>query len=392
MLPNAVHHDAHGQRIRWVGDGIRELKTSAACGKMRRIFSGDDLEKAARHVLAGLAQIAADGDGHILVAAVGKPVCKRKAGRNGFAQTLQLGLECGGVELAFLGILELFLLLVRGLLRALKCSDDFRRGERNIVRGSVIKNARNRVVITRRDRVELVIVTARARDGEPEESTRESIHAIRQRLGSRLRGRLRVAAIADVRRAHREKARAHAQVRVAWNEIARDLRPHKLVVRHVAIQRSDHPIAIPPRLGQRCGIELATEPVAVARDIEPVPPPALAVLRRSEQRIDDFCERIRRRVGEKSFYLIRSRRQSSDVEIRPADECVLFRSGRRFQPRSFQSRQHESIHRIPHPSSVLHYGRCKFLHLSKRPMLRAPLCEIVSFFLRQRSRRALLRP
>src|SRR5262245_19288243 len=61
-------------------------------------------------------------------------------------------------------------------------------------------------------------------------------------------------------------------------QVARDLGFHEHVVRHVFVEGADYPVAIAERIGERLilsGVELI---VGVARYIEPIAPPALAVV------------------------------------------------------------------------------------------------------------------
>ena len=69
-------------------------------------------------------------------------------------------------------------------------------------------------------------------------------------------------------------------------DVAGDLVADELVIGHVAVERGDDPVAIPPRMGQRM-IGVLAGGVGIAHQVEPVPSPALAVMRRGEQPIDD---------------------------------------------------------------------------------------------------------
>src|SRR5207244_1078326 len=86
-------------------------------------------------------------------------------------------------------------------------------------------------------------------------------------------------------------------------EVSRNLLDNELVVGQVAIQRADHPIAIEPDLALL--ILLESIGVGVARRIQPVPPPALAVMRRSEESLHLLLIGVPAPVGEKSIDLRR---------------------------------------------------------------------------------------
>src|SRR5207253_7034788 len=75
--------------------------------------------------------------------------------------------------------------------------------------------------------------------------------------------------------------------------IAGDLPANKLVVRQIVIQRLDDKVAV--LVGKRpIGIALLAVAVGIARHIEPVSAPTLAVMRRRQQTIDQ--RRYRRKI------------------------------------------------------------------------------------------------
>jgi hypothetical protein len=71
----------------------------------------------------------------------------------------------------------------------------------------------------------------------------------------------------------------------ARHQVAGKLLEGELVEREVAVQGVDHPVAIAPGVGKG-RILLVAVAVGVARQVEPVPPPALAVMRRTENPLD----------------------------------------------------------------------------------------------------------
>ena len=89
--------------------------------------------------------------------------------------------------------------------------------------------------------------------------------------------------------------------------------------------------------------------VGIARDVQPVPAPALAVLRRGEQPVDHLRECVRRIVGQKFFDLL-------GVGGRPVRSKVTRRSSVSFDAGGaglnallFQLRQDEPIDRDSAP-------------------------------------------
>ena len=86
--------------------------------------------------------------------------------------------------------------------------------------------------------------------------------------------------------------------------------------------------------------------VGVASDIEPVPGPSLAVVRRGEQPIDDFLECSGRIVGDEIIQLLGSGRQADQVERRPANEGLLIGLRGRLKACGFKLREDEVIDRV----------------------------------------------
>ena len=140
--------------------------------------------------------------------------------------------------------------------------------------------------------------------------------------------------------------------------VARDLLADELVVRLVGVEGVDDVVAVAPGVGP---VVVLLEPagVRVARHVQPVAAPALAVVRRVEQPVYQPLPGAARRVGEVLVDLRRRRRQAGQVEICPAQErqpVGLRRRGHaRVTPRCLQEtvdgmrvrsrRRHGSAHR-----------------------------------------------
>ena len=193
---------------------------------------------------------------------------------------------------------------------------------RPVKRIGAAKDAGHRVVVPGRDRVKLVVVAAGARDGQAEErpgrhvdlliddvELEEHLVALVQRLGAKreetggdqfLVGRFAF---------------------VAAKQVAGNLFPHEPAKRLVVVKRVDHVVAVAPRV--RVGeVALHAVGLAVAGDVEPVPAPVLAEMRRAQQLVDDFLEGVHRRVAQKRGNLSRRGRETDQVKVSPADEFV----------------------------------------------------------------------
>ena len=248
-------------------------------------------------------------------------------------------------------------MILDGFLGGIEGYHDLTRSDRRQFDLGVVKNPCQRVVVSRGDRIEFVIVTARTSHGQSEERPREGVHPIGQRLRPGLRRGLRVAAVRDVGGAHGEKAGGNCQIPVVRKEIARDLSPHELVIGQVAIQGANNPVPVTPRFGQLFGVEKSSQPVAVARDIQPVPSPVFAVLRRGKERVHDLGEGVWRRVGKKRRNRFGSGRQAGEIEVSPANENAFFRGGCGRQPGGLKPGEDKLVDRMTHPGRVLHRRR-----------------------------------
>ena len=91
------------------------------------------------------------------------------------------------------------------------------------------------------------------------------------------------------------------------------------VVGLVAVEGADDVVAIAPGVGA-VRVVLEAVGVGVADDVEPVAAPALAVVRRGEQAVDEFLVGVGRLVGEEGVDLFGRRRQAGQIERDAADE------------------------------------------------------------------------
>ena len=162
----------------------------------------------------------------------------------------------------------------------------------------VVQEGEQPVVLFLRDRVELVVVALgtldrQAEDALAEASMRSNIASMRNCSGSMPPSSL----IIELRR---------KPVATIWSCVAfgsrspANLLDDELVVGQVAVERVDDPVAVEPDLARL--VLLVAVAVGVAGRVEPVPRPALAVVRRGEQPVDQLlvgvagsCRRGRRR-------------------------------------------------------------------------------------------------
>ena len=93
-----------------------------------------------------------------------------------------------------------------------------------------------------------------------------------------------------------------------------------------ALNDADDVVAVAPGVGPDL-VELVAVGVGVAGEVEPVPAPALAVVRRREQPVDHLLVGVGRLVVEERVDLLRRRRQAGQVEGDAADECSRVAGG-----------------------------------------------------------------
>ena len=101
----------------------------------------------------------------------------------------------------------------------------------------------------------------------------------------------------------------------------------KLVVGQVFIESTDDIIAIGVRIGKAPFLIAGqiTFGVGITRDIEPVPSPTFAVLRRRQQAINHAGECFRCLVGDECFHLLRRGRQTGQIERGPPNQAAFVR-------------------------------------------------------------------
>ena len=156
------------------------------------------------------------------------------------------------------------------------------------------------VIIFLRNRIELVVMATRTAHGHAHESVRCRGHEVVQFVEARH-------VVLDVV--------LEAESQITWpnssilgvgrNFITRNLFLHKLVVRLVGVEGTNYVIAVPPGVGFVIVILEATG-IGVTNDIEPMPPPPFAVVRRSQQLVHQLGEGIRRLVRHEPINLLRS--------------------------------------------------------------------------------------
>ena len=254
------------------------------------------------------------------------------------------------------------------------------------------------VVITRRQRVELVIVTLETAHRGAE---KRLSHGVDDVIQINL-PRLRFLHHRRIPRTHAQERTSHQLLRLArvvqlavlacvlklvpvrnataqrrvGQFVAGDLFADKFVVRLVFVEGADDVVAVAPHVGALVVVGV-TAGVRVARHVQPMLPPALAVMRTGQQAINERRPRLDRVLVPSLAELEnlkRSRRQAREVIIRPLHQRAKIRLRRPRKSRRLELAVDEGIHRIRRALRHLRlYHRLKCPNIL-RPV--APVCPV----------------
>jgi hypothetical protein len=126
-----------------------------------------------------------------------------------------------------------------------------------------------------------------------------------------------------------EPARHDLVGRRLGQHVSRDLLDGEAIERHVVVERLDHPVAVLPHHARQVLLEAVR--IRVPREVQPGAGPALAVMRRGEQPVDEarICGilPVARGFGGYRVHFFRRRGQTDQVERHAADQRVQRRLG-----------------------------------------------------------------
>ena len=412
VLPDAVHHHTGGQRILRARDPCREFEPAALLGIHRfglRIHQ--HLRKSARDDLAKLRVLTADVDGavrrfhiaqshdgvrhggvvalaHFLVALflrVGL-VRERLHGRITHQHLLHLRLDvfyrhllrCEDAPLLIahleprIGEVHAFAQHDRQILVA---KHDRAVRERQQAGGERIalaiatgsehrlaagKNPRECVVVARRNGIELVVVTFRARQRQSQKGATGDVDLlVRHRHAEAVTAILPQVLDSDCEKACRDELFVALRTAVRTQQVASKLLTHELIVGLVGVQRIDDPVAIAKRQREQHIVTTAAR-LRIAGDIQPVATPALTKARRIQQLFN-------LRLEVPGWCLIR--RQTGQIKSDPAVHLLCRGIRDRTHPLRLERGKNESIHVRLRPRSVLHGWNLRFGDGLKGPVL-----------------------
>ena len=232
-------------------------------------------------------------------------------------------------------------------------------------RRQIVEKRQQAVVVLLSYRIDLMVVAARTVDRQAQESLADGGQQIVELVVPRQQP-VRRFVVPD---AQPVKAGRNDRIGTRRRQfVARQLLADELIIRLVVVQRADDVIAISP--GMRLdAVALEAVRLRETDQVEPVSRPTLAVVRRVQQVVDDLSESLRRIVRQKLRDRFGRRRQSSQIEICPAQQCQAISRRSGGQATVFQSRQNKGIDRVPHPIGANDRRRLRSLGRLKCPML-----------------------
>ena len=144
----------------------------------------------------------------------------------------------------------------------------------------ILKDASQRIVVLNGNRVELMIVTASAAQGNPHHGSAHRLHDFVHTIGPGLSNRRRLASHSSgwhVRTRYQETGRFSR-----IHRIARQLLAHELVVRLILVEGADHIVPVAPGI-LTVQIRFRTVRLRPPNDIQPMLGPAFPEMRRRHQ-------------------------------------------------------------------------------------------------------------
>ena len=249
--------------------------------------------------------------------------------------------------------------------------------ERAVRVGKLAVDARLRHVVEERDepvevlladRIELVVVTSRAADGEPEPDRPGRLHPVDRVLQQVfvLDGAAFVAGhVVAV-----ESARDELVERGILDEIPRELVDGEPIEGHVLAKRPEHPVAIGPHLLARVHVD--ARGIGVSREIQPRGRHPFGVSRAirllGQQPIQQALVGVGSLVGDESIDLVRRRWKSGEIQERPPCEDGSGRGGVGFQAAVAKGVEDESVQVPNRPGVVVEHRRVDRAGRFERPV------------------------
>ena len=234
-----------------------------------------------------------------------------------------------------------------------------RRVDADLAHVGRIQDAEQRVVVGRRDRIELVVVAAGAGDCQALRGLGKHVDLVVDLVGPRLdRIGRRVQHLPQPVHARGDGIDEMRPVggKPGRQQIPGQLLPQEPVIRQIGVEGLDDVVPVPPGV-ELVVVELVPVGLRPTHQIQPVAAPALPVVRRGKQPLHQPFVGVAARIVQEGRDLGGRRRQARQVERRAPDQRSAVRLGRGPQAVRLHPGQEELVHRRPGPGSLVGPGR-----------------------------------
>ncbi len=189
--------------------------------------------------------------------------------------------------------------------------------------------------------IKLVIVTTGTMHGQPKEALRHRSHDVFHFILPHNSALLIPGGLKSVKGPTDKKSGCgNSTGMIRLEHVAGNLPLHELIVRHILIEGINHPVPIRPSVGAEL-IIFKSVTLTITRHIQPVPSPALSVMRRRKKGVN-VCSHpwLRRQTGQ------------PEVQSSSNNPFTRFRSW--LQSLLLQFSEDEGVDRIAHPPGIFH--------------------------------------
>jgi hypothetical protein len=143
--------------------------------------------------------------------------------------------------------------------------------------------------------------------------------------------------------------------RGVWQHVACELLDGELIEREISIEGLNHPLPVLPHRPQR--IALVAVAVGISCQIQPMPCPALTIVTRGEESLQQLLISIRILVGDKRIDLFDRRRKANQIQAHSPDQPGPVCFWRGLKAFFLQAGKNEQVDRVASPRLVLHFWK-----------------------------------
>ena len=206
----------------------------------------------------------------------------------------------------------------------------------------IVEEGEQPIIVLLRNRVELVVVALRARDGEAKKRGSGGRQAVHDGFDAEL-FRVDAAFLIDLGVAVKSGGDFLIEGCVR-QKVSGQLVDDELVERQIAVHGLNDPIAVKPDL-TGC-IHAIPVRIGITGDVKPPARPAFAVTGRTQQSLDHPLIGVRTVVPEKRVHLGNRGRQAGQIKRNAANQCVTVGFWRLFNPFLVKPGDDERVDRV----------------------------------------------